>query len=174
MVSLDHFAKTFAQQDLLCNFDEALAITRSKILRFGQRYFAKTLHTIFNHVLHVSALLDDLWPLTGWEQSSPVDEEKIKMDDSVARFFTRFRGNLFICWLVEGAALSRRTQNEIVVSWITLWGMIKVYWLDFSLHFRSCCLLRVCRKFGPKLASHYKPVENEVKFVELPEPCSAK
>ena len=33
------------------------------------------------------------------EQSSPVDEEKIKikMDDSVTRFFTRFRGNLFIC-----------------------------------------------------------------------------
>ena len=69
-----------------------------------------------------------------------------------------------LCWLVEGAALSRRTQNEIVVSWITLWGMIKVYWLDFSLRFRSCCLLRVCRKFGPKLASHYKPVENEVKL----------
>ena len=53
-----------------------------------------------------------------------------------------------------------------------LWGMIKVYWLDFSLHFRSCCLLRVCRKFGPKLASHYKPFENEVKF-GLSEPCSA-
>ena len=42
----------------------------------------------------------------------------------------------------------------------------------FSLHFLSCCLLRVCRKFGPKLASHYKPVENEVKF-ELSEPYSA-
>ena len=29
----------------------------------------------------------------------PVDEEeiKIKMDDGVARFFTRFGGNLFIC-----------------------------------------------------------------------------
>ena len=65
------------------------------------------------------------------------------------------------------------TQNEIVVSWITLWRMIKVYWLDFSLHFWSCCLLCICRKFGPKLASHYKPVENEVKFVELSEPCSA-
>ena len=52
-----------------------------------------------------------------------------------------------------------------VVEWsITLWGVMKVYWFDFSLHFRSCCLLHVCRKFGPKLASHYKPVENEVKF----------
>ena len=29
----------------------------------------------------------------------------------------------------------------------------------------------VCRKFGPKLASHYKPVENEVKF-GLSEPYS--
>ena len=33
-------------------------------------------------------------------------------------------------------------------------------------------VLRVCRKFGPKLASHYKPVENEVKF-GLSEPYSA-
>ena len=32
-------------------------------------------------------------------ESSPVDEEEIKiqMDDGVARFFTRFGGNLFIC-----------------------------------------------------------------------------
>ena len=42
-------------------------------------------------------------------------------------------------------------------------------YIDFSLHFRSCCLLRICRKFGPQFASHYKPVENEVKFVELSE-----
>ena len=35
---------------------------------------------------------------TASEQSSPMDEEeiKIKMDDGVARFFTRFGGNLFI------------------------------------------------------------------------------
>jgi len=101
-------------------------------------------------------------PLIGWEQSSPVDEEKIevKMDDGVARLFTRFGGNLFICWLVGGAVLSRRPRLR--VSWITLWGMMKVYWHDFSLHFRSCCLLRVCSKFGQKLVSHYEPVENEV------------
>ena len=38
-------------------------------------------------------------PLIGSEQSSPVAEEKmkIKMDDGVDRFFTRFGGNLFIC-----------------------------------------------------------------------------
>ena len=35
------------------------------------------------------------------------EKTKIKMDDGVARFFTRFGGNLFICRLVEGAALSR-------------------------------------------------------------------
>ena len=44
-----------------------------------------------------------------------MDEEeiKIKMDDGIARFFTRFGGNLLICGrrsLVSG------TQNEIVVS----------------------------------------------------------
>ena len=50
--------------------------------------------------------------------------------------------------------------------------MIKVYWLDLSQHFWSCCLLRVCCKFGLKLASHYKPVDNEVKFVELSKPWS--
>jgi len=79
-----------------------------------------------------------------------------------------------ICLFVDlwKAQLVSETQNEIVVSWITLWGMMKVYWLDFSLHFQSCCLLRVCHKFGPKLASHYKPVENEVKF-GLSEPYSA-
>ena len=35
------------------------------------------------------------------------EEIKIRMDDGVARFFTRFGGNLFICLLVEGAALPR-------------------------------------------------------------------
>ena len=32
-------------------------------------------------------------------ESSPVDEEeiKIKMDDGVVRYFTRFRGKFFIC-----------------------------------------------------------------------------
>ena len=35
---------------------------------------------------------------------------KIKMDDGVARFFTRFGENLLICSLVGGAALSRRPR----------------------------------------------------------------
>ena len=32
-------------------------------------------------------------------ESSPVDKEeiKIKMDDDVARYFTRFGGNVYIC-----------------------------------------------------------------------------
>ena len=53
-------------------------------------------------------------PLIGWEHSSPVDEEKIKikLDDGVARFFTRFGGYLFIWWLVGSAALSRRPRMK--------------------------------------------------------------
>ena len=42
---------------------------------------------------------------------------KIKVDDGIAKLFTRFGGNLLTCGkrsLVSG------TQNEIVVSWITL------------------------------------------------------
>ena len=48
-----------------------------------------------------------------------MDEEeiKIKMDDGVARFFTRFGGNLFIILLTCGKrSLVSGTQNEIVVS----------------------------------------------------------
>ena len=33
-------------------------------------------------------------------------KEKRQMDDGIARYFTRFGGNLFICCLVGGAALS--------------------------------------------------------------------
>ena len=112
-------------------------------------------------------------PLIGWEQSFPVDEEeiKIKMADSVTRFFTRFRVLCVYLLTCGRHSLVLGTHNEVVVSWITLWEMIKVYWLDFSLCFLLCCLLRICSKFRLKLASHYKPVENEVKFVELSEPC---
>ena len=41
-----------------------------------------------------------------------MDEEKIKMKmvDGVTRFFIRYGGNLFICGLVGGAALSRRPR----------------------------------------------------------------
>ena len=38
---------------------------------------------------------------------------KIKMDDDIARFFTRFRGNLLTC---GRRSLVSETQNEIVVS----------------------------------------------------------
>ena len=49
-------------------------------------------------------------------------------------------------------------------------------YIDLTLAYifnHTVCMLRVCRKFGPKLASHYKPDENEVQFVELSELCSA-
>ena len=42
-----------------------------------------------------------------------MDEEKIKMDDGVARFFIRFGGNLLTC---GRRSLVPETQNEIVVS----------------------------------------------------------
>ena len=44
-----------------------------------------------------------------------MDEEKIKikMNDGVARFFTRFGGNLLTC---RRRNLVSETQNEIVVS----------------------------------------------------------
>ena len=47
-----------------------------------------------------------------------MDEEKIKikMDDGVARFFTRFGGNLFILLTCGRRSLVSETQNEIVVS----------------------------------------------------------
>ena len=79
-------------------------------------------------------------------ESSPVDQEerKRKMDDGVARYFTRFGGNIFYFLTCGRCTLVSGTQNDIVVSWIILWRMIKVYWLDFSLHFGSCCLLRFC------------------------------
>ena len=42
-----------------------------------------------------------------------MDEEKIKMDDGVTRFFTFFGGNLLTC---GRCSLVLETQNEIVVS----------------------------------------------------------
>ena len=43
-----------------------------------------------------------------------MDEEKIKMDDGVARFFICFGGNLFVDF--GRCSLVSETQNEIVVS----------------------------------------------------------
>ena len=47
-----------------------------------------------------------------------MDEEeiKIKMDDGVARFFTRFGGNCFGLLTCVRRSLVSRAQNEIVVS----------------------------------------------------------
>ena len=42
-----------------------------------------------------------------------MDEEIIKMDDVVTRFFTRFGGNLLTC---GRCSLVSETQNEVVVS----------------------------------------------------------
>ena len=100
-------------------------------------------------------------PLIGWEQRelSCGWGRNINKNGWWCQYFTCFGGNWPVCWLVGGAALSLGPRMIHNSSWIKLWGMIKVYWLDFSLHFGSCCLLCFCRKFGPKLASHYKPVK---------------
>ena len=83
------------------------------------------------------------------------------MDDGVDTSLTP-KGNWPICWLGEGAAFCLGSK-QLVESPCEQWlKNIDWTWLDFSLHFGSCCLLRVCRKFGPELASHNKPVKNEV------------
>ena len=43
-------------------------------------------------------------------------EIKVKMDDSVARFSTRFGGNIFYLLTCGRRSLVSGTQNEIVVS----------------------------------------------------------
>ena len=60
-------------------------------------------------------------------------------------------------------SLSFENQNDTAVSWITLWRMIKVYWLDLTLAYilESCCLLHFCCKFGLKLASHYQQLRTK-------------
>ena len=47
-----------------------------------------------------------------------MDEEKIKikMDDGVPRFFTRFRGIFFLLLTCGRRSLVLETQNEIVIS----------------------------------------------------------
>ena len=80
-------------------------------------------------------------PLIGWEQSSPVNEEKTKIKmDEVLHSLRREFVHLLTC---GRRSLVSETQNEIVVSCITLWGMIKVYWADLTLAYiydhAVCC-----------------------------------
>ena len=51
-------------------------------------------------------------------ESSPVYEEeiKIKIDDGIARYFTRFGGILFVCFTCGRRSLVSGTQNDIAVS----------------------------------------------------------
>ena len=134
-------------------------------------------------------------PLIGWEQSSPVDEEeiKIKMDNGVAGFLICFRGNFLTC---GRHSLVSRTQNEIVVSWITLWGMIKVYPLDLTwlepifltmlsaahllqIRAEACISLqaswewsKVCWTVRTMFGTLKVQLRNESQFVKLSEVCS--
>ena len=69
-------------------------------------------------------------------------EIKITMDDGVDILLASEGIDLLVdLWEAQACFW----DPDIVVSWITLWGMIKVYsWLDFSLHFGSSCLLSFC------------------------------
>ena len=82
-------------------------------------------------------------PLIGWEQSSPVDEEerRVQMDDASVSILHSLRRELPYFLPCGRRSLVSGIQNDIVVSWTTLWEMIKVYWLDFSLHkdHTVCC-----------------------------------
>ena len=50
---------------------------------------------------------------------------------------------IFYLFTCGRRSLDSGTQNEIVVSWISLWGMIKVYWLGLTLAYildhAVCC-----------------------------------
>ena len=69
-------------------------------------------------------------PLIGWEQSSPVDEEKKKKEwMTVSLGSSLASGGIYLSTCGRRSLVSE-TQHEIIVRWSTLWGMIKVYWLE--------------------------------------------
>ena len=146
--------RTFASRTYLGVFVE---VRRSYIR--GPKSFAQ-------HVLGTFALFDEhcLWlaesrPLL-WMRKKKKKRRR-KKGWRCRYVFHSLRREYFNLLTCGRHSLVSGTQNEIVVSWITLWGMIIL-----TLHFQSCC------KFRPKLASHYKPVENKIKFVALSKPCS--
>ena len=72
-----------------------------------------------------------LW-LAESKESSPVGEEeiKIKMDEGVDTSLTSEGTDLVL--ICGRRSLVSGTQNGVVVSWITLWWMVKVYWLEMT------------------------------------------
>ena len=79
-------------------------------------------------------------------KSFPVDEQERKIQWMTVLILHSLRRKSTFLLTCGKRSLVSDTQNDIVVSWITLWitlwGMIKVYWLDFNLQFGSWCLLR--------------------------------
>ena len=67
------------------------------------------------------------------------------MDDDVNTWLASEGTDLFVdLWVSGRCSLASGTLNDKVVSWITLWGMIKVYWLDLTwayiLDHAVCCV----------------------------------
>ena len=133
-------------------------------------------------------------PLIGWEQSSPVNEEeiKVKMDHGVARIFNRFGGNFFICWLVGGAVLSRGPRMRCYLVELPCEGWLKYTDLTLACIFDHavCCASAVRAEACISLQASWErgkvrrtvrtmfcelkvQLRNESQFVELSEVCSA-
>ena len=76
-------------------------------------------------------------PLISWDQRAlqwmrKKENEKwttVLMLHSLQREFT------YLLTCGRHSLVSENQINDTAVRWITLWGMIKVYWFDFSLHF---------------------------------------
>ena len=65
--------------------------------------------------------------------------------------------DLFVRACRRRSLISGTQKDNIVVSWINPWGMVKVYLLDFTLAYildhAVCCASPA--SLGPKLAFHY-------------------
>ena len=66
------------------------------------------------------------------KDSSPVWGRNINKNRWRCRYFARFRGSWPYLLTCGRRSLVSGPQNDIVVSWITQWEMVTVYWLDFS------------------------------------------
>ena len=118
-------------------------------------------------------------PLIGWEQSSPVDEEerRVQMDDASVSILHLLRRELPYFLPCGRRSLVSGIQNDIVVSWTTLWEMIKLYWLDFSLHFGSCwsqCCASAGASWGRTLHLIISQLRTKHSSSNCSNQCSAK
>ena len=104
---------------------------------FGElrRRYVRGSRSFANHALGIFAQFGKpcLW-LIEKKENSPVDEEERRKKWMTVSIFHSLRREL-TCLLTCGRrSLVSGTQNEIVVSWMTLWGMNKVDCLSLIWH----------------------------------------